>query len=214
VQAIGNHSPDVVVLTEFRNNEAGEAIKDALRALGLQFAQATATPSKTNTVLIAANQEFVPTTFEQLGVDSHRCLRADFGNFDLFGVYFAQGQAKRPLFKFLRELPDRFVSSATLIAGDLNTGLHFEDEVGMTFHCADEFSALLSVGWVDVWRAEHGQLTEFTWHSRSGSGFRIDHVLASPAIVRLFRSVRYSHDERIAGLSDHSPMIAKIDLTR
>ena len=98
----------------------------------------------------------------------------------------------------------------TLLVGDFNTGVHLEDEVGRTFFCATEFSALLTSGWVDAWRAEHGSRRAYTWFSRSGNGFRVDHMLASPPIAARLSSVRYSHEERMTGLSDHSLMVAEI----
>jgi len=40
-----------------------------------------------------------------------------------------------------------------------------------------------------------------------GKRFRIDHAFLSATLAARAGSIRYSHDERLAGLSDHSPRI-------
>jgi exonuclease III len=39
-----------------------------------------------------------------------------------------------------------------------------------------------------------------------GNGFRIDHAFLSQDLAAHAGTIRYSHEERIAGLSDHSPL--------
>jgi exodeoxyribonuclease-3 len=42
---------------------------------------------------------------------------------------------------------------------------------------------------------------------KTGNGFRIDHAFLSATLAARVGSIRYSHDERLAGISDHSPLI-------
>ena len=71
---------------------------------------------------------------------------------------------------------------------------------------------LSALGWVDVWRHFHGDVTEYTWYSlpkggAPASGFRLDHAFATPSLLPRITACRYSHAERERKVSDHSPMI-------
>jgi exodeoxyribonuclease-3 len=70
-------------------------------------------------------------------------------------------------------------------------------------------------GWTDLWRRFNGNAKEYTWYSkRKGgvprNGFRIDHAFASPAMLPRVVNCRYSHEEREAGVSDHSVLVLEI----
>ena len=105
--------------------------------------------------------------------------------------------------------------SPRLLIGDFNTGLHFRDEVGKTFVHSDRFEQLGVLGWVDLWR-RHNAESEFTWYSRRrggalGNGFRLDHAFGCPQLAARVQRCWYSHDEREAGLSDHSILMLDLD---
>jgi exonuclease III len=64
---------------------------------------------------------------------------------------------------------------------------------------------------VDAWRARNGKAREFSWISpRSGHGFRYDHALLSPPLNQQVRAVRYLHQLREEGLSDHSGLVLEL----
>jgi len=78
-------------------------------------------------------------------------------------------------------------------------------------------TGLAAFGLADVYRALHGYARqEFSWyHPVSQNGFRLDHVLASPALgakeCRYLEAFRTPHPERYTGLgfnklSDHAAM--------
>jgi len=48
-------------------------------------------------------------------------------------------------------------------------------------------------------------------YSTRGNGFRIDHAFLSAALVGRAGAIRYSHDERLTGLSDHSVLLLDLD---
>ena len=87
---------------------------------------------------------------------------------------------------------------------------------GKNFVCHEHFVRLTDeLGWTDLWRASNGAETEYTWYSkRKGgtdrNGFRVDHAFASPALRRRVVSCQYSHEERSAGVSDHSILLVEI----
>lgn len=206
IESIAAHSPDVLVLTEFRNNPNGDRLRDSLRDLGLNHHTQTISRPSTNTLLIAAKQEFAAQTFPQLCADAHRCTFVRIGDLNVFGLYFPQNRAKEPLFQFLTRLASHFLREPTLLIGDFNTGKHRIDETGATFYCAKYLEELESLGWCDVWRMRNPVAREFTWFSANGNGFRIDHAFTSPALLSRVHDVGYSHVERVFGVSDHSLM--------
>jgi exonuclease III len=67
-------------------------------------------------------------------------------------------------------------------------------------------------GFRDAFRELHGfESREPSWvWQRSGGGYRLDHLIVSGEVA--VRDVRYLHDWRDAGLSDHSPLLARIEL--
>jgi exonuclease III len=66
------------------------------------------------------------------------------------------------------------------------------------------------LGFCDLWRQRYPDGREFSWYSHRGNGFRIDHAFLSPALAKRAGTVRYSHAERLAGLSDHSALILEL----
>jgi exonuclease III len=130
----------------------------------------------------------------------------------MLACYFPQGAAKIPVFEFVIGWAAQRVQTPALIIGDLNTGKHLLDEVGKTFVVPQYLERLEAIGFVDGWRLFHRDAREFTWFSSKGNGFRVDHVFLSPQLIAVARQVRYSHKERLAGISDHSVLLAEIEL--
>lgn len=120
--AIKAFSPDVAVLTEFRNGPKGALLLSKLNELGFSHhATATAAPNE-NTVLVASRSPFLASrTFPQLGTNSHRLLEVDFPGFSLIGFYFPQKDAKRPVFEHLLKLSRERINTPAIWLGDLNT---------------------------------------------------------------------------------------------
>ncbi len=66
-------------------------------------------------------------------------------------------------------------------------------------------------GWRDAFRALHGyEARDRSWKSGRHPGYRLDHVLVSPALIVL--ACGYDHSAREGGLSDHSAMTADVVL--
>jgi exodeoxyribonuclease-3 len=212
--AIAAHEPDLVVLTEFRQNRSGEKIRSGLCEEGLahQFSPSVSEP-KVNTVLIAGRARFEFQEYPELDGDQHRVVLATGSDLTVAGVYFAQKEAKRSLFEFLLAQSADWLQGPAIIIGDWNTGRHREDEPTASFYCADCFDALLDAGWIDAWRSRNVESREYSWYSNVGNGFRIDHALVSPMLDTLIRDVRYSHHERLERWTDHSALIVDVAIT-
>src|SRR4051812_7000093 len=106
-------------------------------------APAPLTSPNSNSVLIAAKTSLASLD-ESLGDETHRYVAVKWQGLNLFALYFAQNELKRPLFNALLKLPSKYLETPTILLGDFNTGLHLIDEVGKTFKCADAFNQLMT----------------------------------------------------------------------
>jgi endonuclease/exonuclease/phosphatase family metal-dependent hydrolase len=67
-------------------------------------------------------------------------------------------------------------------------------------------------GWRDAFRALHGfHARDRSWKTGRHPGYRLDHILVSPALTPI--ACEYDHSLREDGLSDHSGMWATLALT-
>jgi len=99
-----------------------------------------------------------------------------------------------------------------LAIGDFNTCRAYVDEPGAIDVMAHFMDSMDAIGFCDLWRHRYPDGREFTWYSHRGNGFRIDHAFLSPSLAARAGVIRYSHEERLAGLSDHSVLL--LDLQR
>ncbi len=203
---------DVVVITEYRANESGQALRAAMRESGLAFQEAGTTEARVNSVCIASRLPFTKLRLQPgTEVDAHRVLAVKFDSFALAGAYFPQNEAKRPVFAYLKNTVLPNLGIRGMILGDLNTGRPFEDEAGDTFFCSDCFDELLTAGLVDSWRLRNRAAREFSWYSRAKNGFRIDHALCTPSFDASIGAIQYLHEPRLVGASDHSALVVESD---
>ena len=72
VTFLRTHTPDVVVLTEFRENDNARTLRADLASQGLVHFAAASTSAKENTVGIFAKRPFVPSTFPSLPVSDRQ----------------------------------------------------------------------------------------------------------------------------------------------
>jgi exonuclease III len=209
---IETQAADVVVLTEYRANDSGRALREAMSESGLRFQATGSEAPRVNSVCIASRFPFARIDGAGEGdADAHRLLVARFEDWALAGVYFPQKEAKRRVFERIRGEVLPALGARGVILGDLNTGRPFEDEAGDTFHCSEAFDDLLASGLVDAWRRRNPLAKEFTWFSRANNGFRIDHALCTPAFDASVRAVQYLHEPRLNGVTDHSGLVVEVE---
>jgi len=162
-----------------------------------------------------------------------RVLRADWHDLSVLSVYVPSGSSsperQRAKFAFLEGL-ERCLAAllaegrAVAVTGDLNiapTALDLarpkanEKNSGFLPEERAWFARQLERGWVDVVREQHpGRANLYSWWSNRGRarekdiGWRLDHVLASPAFAA---RVRGAWIEPRAGLSDHAPVFVEFE---
>lgn len=209
---IDKHASDIVVLTEYRNNKQGDTIRKHFKRNGFSFVETSSIDAQQNSILVASKEKPLSwRTCNESGVESFRCLEVAFESFYLVGCYFAQKNLKIPLWEYLIAFAKANVSTRAIILGDFNTGKHFYDEVGRTFHCSDSFEQLSQIGWYDAWRYFAQDRREYSWFG-SKSGFRLDHFFLSPPLLPFLTSCSYSHAERMTRVSDHSSLMTVLSI--
>ena len=144
---------DFIVLTEYRNNKNASSIKEKLTHLGFVNQHSPNVEAKVNSVLIATPP---PPPFEeepQLQRPQQRGVSARGNDMHIVGTYFPQKKEKARVFDFLNDLvKSAHIETTLIIAGDMNTGVHFEDETGKSFYCSNDFIQLKKEGLTDAWR--------------------------------------------------------------
>ena len=208
LEVIASHAPDIVTLQEVRRNKGETVLRDGLEAIGLDNIYLPQTESaRQNTVLVAARTAFEAQPWPD---DTGRChvVRATFDALTLFAMHFPQKKAQIPLFHALLDLP---TDTTTLLMGDMNCGIPFEDSDTKTFQNTYLFQQLLMHGWTDTWRSRNPEALEFTWISaKRRNGFRYDHALATNSLDQAIDSVAYDHGPRESGISDHSAIVVNL----
>ena len=214
VAAIAQHEADVLILSEYRGGESGERLRAALAAIGYAHVTAATPPASGNGTLIAAREPFDdggPLT--EAVPEPYRIVRAYIGPLRIYGVYMPNLLKKVPYWQgLIAALAAESLQSQALAIGDFNTCRAYVDEPGAIDPCAHFLDEVAAIGFCDLWRRRYPEGREFSWYSTRGNGFRIDHAFLSPALVGRTGVVRYSHDERTTGLSDHSALILDLDV--
>ena len=205
--ALVRHEADILVISEYRGGDSASRLREALTGLGYRHQTGLAPPPGKNGVLIAARRPFREHGAVSAGLpEPYRMVRVEFAGLFLCGIYMPNLLAKVPYWEALiaalaAEAP------AALAIGDFNTCRAYVDEPGAIDPCAHFMDKVDAIGFCDLWRRRYPEGREFSWYSTRGNGFRIDHAFLSPALAAQAGAVRYSHDERLARLSDHSPLI-------
>jgi exonuclease III len=208
----------LVVLTEFHPDRS-EAVALDLREAGLRH-RASAPAGYGYEVFIASRTplqarqgtqatDALVGAYLEVVVPAHDVVVA--------GVYVPVISAvslanKRRFWGMLHDAARRRLEEPYVLVGDLNTGdFPIDKETpGRPFSCTQEYRQMCELGMVEAWRAANGDRREYSWRSRQGTGFRLDHAFLSPGIRARLTGARYSHGEREAKISDHSILIVDL----
>ena len=209
--ALAQHEADILVLSEYRGGEAAGRLRAALALLGHRYATAVAPPPGRSGVLIAARRAFRDHGPVGVGLpESYRMVSAEFSDFRLVGIYMPNLLAKVPYWQALIAFLQSERCRHVLAVGDFNTCRPYLDEAGAIDRTAHHMDRIAEIGLCDLWRRRNPELREYSWFSTRGNGFRIDHAFLTEALAARAGTIRYSHAERLAGLSDHSPLILEL----
>jgi exonuclease III len=206
--ALAGHAPDVVVFCEYRRS-TGPMLRAALVRLGYPFATGVEPPGGRNGVLIAARRSLRGSRVLSHRVEEpYRLIQAELAcGLQLAGVYMPNLLRKVPYWEAVLRAARRRRGGDAIFVGDFNTTRHFIDEAGTVCLTSQYMDHIERAGFRDAWRHRHPAAREFSWYSHKGNGYRLDHAFCSQALVSRIAAIRYSHDERRRGLSDHSAIV-------
>lgn len=211
LDCIAAHAPDVAVLGEYRCDRSGAALCEGLGRIGLEFCAFLPSPERANSVLIASRLPIETPRPLGTGLERpHMLLDANVAGLALTAVYMPLGDDKTPYWEAVVDAAEARASMPALFIGDFNTGKHRIDEAKATFTSAAFMDRMEDAGFIDAWRWRHPEVREFTWTSPRGNGFRLDHAFVSPSLAARIAEIRYSHAERLDGVSDHSALVVDI----
>ena len=228
---LGEERPDVVALQEIKATP--EKVPEALCPHPDYWCIWHGTSAYSGVSLMVRRDTIAEEpSFEHPGFDfEERIVATDLGSLVVASVYVPNGgkdfDAK---IEFLRALIDhtaelRAAGREVLLAGDFNVTREERDvhpkerkpgAVGQRPEERELFAELLGTGLVDLGRRhapEDDRL--FTWWApwrnlrQRNIGWRIDYLLASPALADASTSCR---SLREVGTSDHAPVVADLDL--
>jgi exodeoxyribonuclease III len=209
--ALAWHEADVLVLSEYRGGESARRLRAALEALGYRHATALAPPPGRSGVVIAARCTFRDNGAVGNGLpEPYRMVAVQFSGFALTGIYMPNLIAKVPYWEALITFLQSGGGRPALAVGDFNTCRPYLDEAGAIDRTAHYMDRIAEIGLCDLWRRRNPDLREYSWFSTWGNGFRIDHAFLTEALAARAGTIRYSHAERLAGISDHSPLILEL----
>ena len=211
--ALTRHEADVLVLSEYRGGASATRLLGALNTLGYAYVTALAPPPRFNGVLVAARCPFL----EYSGIGSglpepYRVVSVEFAAFRLIGIYMPNLLAKIPYWEALISALKAKAGEHALAVGDFNTCRPYLDEAGATDKTAHYMDRIAEIGFCDLWRRRYPAVRDYSWFSTKGNGFRIDHAFLSDGLAARAGTIRYSHEERLAGISDHSPLIVELQV--
>jgi exodeoxyribonuclease III len=212
-EAIARHAADIVVISEYRGGDSAQRLGAALAKLDYRYTTGLVPPPGRNGVLIAARRPFRDLgALSEALAEPYRIVGIEIAGLRLFGVYMPNMLAKVPYWQALVMALAADAAGPALAIGDFNTCRAYVDEPGAIDATAHFIDRVEAVGFCDLWRRRNPDGREFSWYSTRGNGFRIDHAFLSPQLAACAGEVRYSHTERLAGTSDHSPLILDLEI--
>ena len=210
--ALARHAADIVVLSEYRGGGSAERLLAMLAGLGYRHTTETLPPPGRSGVLIAATRPFrTHGTICDAVAEPYKMVAVELADFRLIGIYMPNLKAKVPYWDALIAALAANGEGAAVAIGDFNTCRPYLDEAGAIDATAYFMDRIAAIGFCDLYRERHPDGRDFSWYSTRGNGFRIDHAFLSRQLVARAGAVRYSHTERLAGVSDHSPLILDLD---
>lgn len=209
VKAIGIINAQIIVLSEYRNNDSGLKLRASLLRLGYRYQVITAANESDNSVIIASKLPCDTELFGDYDDDyCHNIAKAEFQAFSVYGMYLPH-KKKHMLFDLLNKKA-RSEEKPMIFCGDFNTGINHVDQKGKSFWYEEEFIDLSTQSCFDAFRRINGDIKEYSWYSHQGNGYRYDHTIVHNDLEVITKECKYIHEHRLSGLSDHSPMLLSL----
>ena len=200
------YDADVLVVTEFRANDAGASLMSRLGSEGYETSHPGGDPGR-NAILVASRAPIVRSWALDDTLDAERLWCVEIGTDVFCGVLFPNKELKQPYWSAVIDAARR--GGVDLFIGDFNTGNNAldKDPKGIPFINADMPRRLVDSGYVDLWRSKHQGIREYSWYSNRNNGFRIDHAFAVSPLADRTTMCEFDHEPRLLGETDHSALV-------
>lgn len=211
------HTPDLVVLTEF-HAATGGSIRGILADAGLPHQATSSTNPDANSILIASRAAVSTTEIAtSFPAGSARLLDVSIPDLGILvsGIHVpddSRAPEKLACWHFLIDLARKRQEKSWVVLGDFNSGRHHQDEAGRSFKGTPLLGTFSSLGMRDAWRHLHPDSKERSWSHPARGATRIDACYLSKNLHKCLKNSHFSHVERQQRLSDHSALIADLDL--
>jgi endonuclease/exonuclease/phosphatase family metal-dependent hydrolase len=215
-KAIGQASPDVVILSEYVESPDHPSFVNALREQGLGHVTLSARRRRQNQILIATRESHARRPLEvpdiHPSVPSNALLISLPSGTNVLGFRMPayenkDKRLKRPTWEWLLDLASTLHASPTIIAGDFNTAPGDSTE-----YCGDCLESFVAAGWAHALPS-----SGFSWQGRSVER-RIDHAFLSPQLASTSANYSWAFEQLAlsipdrrtrVGLPDHAMLIVE-----
>ena len=190
--------PDVIVLTERRNNK--QKLYESINIEYNQYIIQDISPKQNSVCILTKEKATIKHIYQ------HHILVLQYYWLSIWWVYFPQKNAKKKVFEFIET---NLSITNSVVIWDFNTWKHFIDEKWKTFSCQNEFTKLSEENLCDARRRRNKVALEYSRYSNAWNWFRLDHILVTHDINKDTIDIWYDHSIREIWLSDHSMMYMK-----
>lgn len=199
--------PTIVIFSEFRNNARGDHLSMLMERSNYKHRYITEADKNVNSVAIFSKipgEAEIHTDADPLY--SNNIISVHYDAFSICGVYLPH-KKKHKLIPYITQLGE---TRNYIVVGDYNTGKNYIDQKGKTFWYTDELLKFEQSGYIDAFRHINGDVSEYSWYSHQGNGFRYDHTYIHNDLIPIAKDCYYMHEYREQGISDHSPMMLEL----
>jgi exonuclease III len=158
-----------------------------------------------NSVLIASKYEIKESNIPQFD-KRHLFIPVEINNFNLIGMFCKDNNTTTECINHIIKYSEEIINTQTIITGDFNAGPR-----GSNPERYNELKKLVEKGFVDCWRRISKENYEWSY-SLGNRKSQPDHFFTTPSIENKIVDIRYDHEVRINGISDHSKMIGEFEL--
>ncbi|MBB0244454.1 endonuclease [Streptomyces alkaliphilus] len=222
---------DIAVFTEVSSTRGSDALVAALAERGYATVIAPQPADPDYRTVIACRTTDAHPVQSPVALTPHRApaARVMIGGHDIgvLGLYVPsrgpkerRNVAKRAFQEAVTEalpkLTAAFPDMPVIVAGDLNVIERGHQPPHKVFGAWEYafYDSFQASGLTDAFRHLHPDKIAHSWHGRSGTGFRFDHLFVSTRHADRVLACDYHHQAREEGLTDHAVMTLRVTVAQ
>lgn len=199
---------DIIVLTEYRNNQNSVAIKNMLLSQGYIHQSFRRTKDSHTDSIIICSKEHHTLESGVWATKKEPFFNVKIGDLYICGMHFSFNKSQKELANDFKIELGKFKNNAKiLMIGDLDTAKNYIDSNAFGYKSCKKHFDLEDLGLIDCWREKNKDAVEYSYTTSNGNGFRTDIMFATKNILPSIEMCKYIHEVREKKLSNHSMMI-------